>query len=294
MEFSKVLVRSMSVRSLHISWELRDYNPGVDDFQFYVLRSRNPHSDYVEIAGPLQSSMNTFLDTSVGRYGTHRDYFYRIEIRGNGLSELSHCDNGASLEAEATLPALEIARTEQVVLREYKGRRVLLFQRRHSGARCMECFNTLRMKRTKSNCVSCFNTGYALGFYRPVVVYAQIEEPRAVSLTQPEGKIPIRQSMMKFGHFPLLRDGDLVVEAENKRWLVGGNQNRPALGRFVVRQEVTVVQLDTSNIEYKVPINVDADDWFGTPVRAMTSPQDLGTTNYTDTLAAAFTRRGST
>lgn len=295
MEVRQVRVRSFSREALHVSWELGDYFPAPNvTLTAEVLRSRNPNDEYESITAVIPVMQDSFLDTTVGRVGLHRDFFYRVRLldQDGNVVAVSHTVGGAALEAEPTLPALEIARTTQITLRSHVGRKLLLFQKRQHGARCVQCFNRVTMQRTRSNCNACFDTGYSGGFYRPIVVYGVIEEPRRVTMKDASGKVPVRQAMMRFGHFPLLREGDLIVEAENKRWLVGANINAVSLRRFVVRQEVTLVQLDSSNVEFKVPVNVDADDWFGSNEHMLNGAKDLSEAEgMSKGLSAVFDKR---
>lgn len=80
--------------------------------------------------------------------------------------------------------------------------------------------------------------------------------------------------------FPPCKPRDLIIEAgENKRWRVERVGTTQRL-RATLHQELTLHEIPMSDIEFKVPVNVDdVMDLVVSPPRNFENPQHLGATS---------------
>jgi hypothetical protein len=78
------------------------------------------------------------------------------------------------------------------------------------------------------------------------------------------------------GFYPNISQNDVLVEAENKRWRVIGVTQTERL-RATVHQELTLVSINTTDIEYRLPINIETAlrDIQPSPVRMFSLASDL-------------------
>ena len=277
-KLTNIVVRSFELDHLDIFWELTSsVNDVLEEHDFYVLRSIDGAAGpYEQIAGPFY---NTFLfrDPAVHLLNKWRKYFYRIKVVHRPTSE-EWQSQPASLEAPPDLIALEIIRRESLLLQEFNGRVVLLFPQLTFGQRCRHCWdigpkdNTIG-RAVQQNCQTCFDTTYVGGFAQPMRIFAQIDpSPKSVQPTDLEE----HQFVATTGRttaFPPLKPKDMLVEAENKRWLVEKVTQTQKL-RAVVRQELQLRQYSPDNIKHKVPVNFDLLHNFS-PAREYTRPMSL-------------------
>jgi len=278
-----LVVRSMRVGSfslsfLDIRWEIAPLYDDIENYQFYVEKASREHGPYQKLVGPL---VNVFRvrDGSVSTTLDHyRDTFYRlriVNISENSTSYYPTNGRGVRQEALPTLEALEIARQENIRLRHRGGRKLWVFPRRKFGARC-SCYDSVMRKRLVDSCLTCFNTTWIGGFESPIEVYGQVvlhrQKTEQVGVTENSSEV----ASIKLPHYPIISDGDVIIEAENKRWRVAGEVFAPEHYRFPVRQEARCFRISEGDIEYSIPLNAAFDPVvdLATPGRALNSAKN--------------------
>ena len=277
-EVTSIRVKSFDLDHLDVFWELNHFdNERLEEYDFFVLRSTDGFGGpYDVIAGPFY---NTFLfrDSGVRLIHKWRKYYYKIKT--------VHRSSGREREfgpewhrAEPDLIALEIIRRETVLFKEHAGRQVILYPALTFGQRCKNCWdlgprgNTIG-RPVQQNCVTCFDTTFVQGFATPMLIHMQIDTspiaPRRTDLKEHQPIVTTARSTI----FPPLQPKDMIVEAENKRWVieqVGFTEK----ARFKIRQEPRMTNLEKDDIKYAVPVNLELAK-IHTPERNLTRPHSL-------------------
>lgn len=247
-----IRVRSLDVSVTEISWEA---GPDEDalDFVFQVMRSESAEGPF-EAISPEFEDRYLFVDRRLPEGLTFRKVWYRIRVRRKADGKIWESPS-CSVGAEPTADARYMRNAEGVLFNRGIGRRVWLYKRRTFGARC-NCFDTTMQTQVRANCLECFKVGFLRGYHNPIEVAMQID---------PEGKRILNQSMQidtkpqttfRMGFYPDINPGDLVVEGENKRWKVDAVQNSER-ARAVIMQSGTLFRVQPTDIEMRVPLNVD-------------------------------------
>ena len=208
-----------------------------------------------------------------------RTLYYKLRIVDTTTQEAKEFGPTAQ-QGEPDLIALEIQRQEDVLFREYIGRRCWLFPVRTFGPKCT-CYDKVAGRRTKSNHMPCFDTGYLGGFLAPVECYIQFDpDSKNPSLSPLGGEQQPINTSIRLLSFPPVKPKDILVESENKRWRVVTVNTTQRL-RATVHQEVTVHEIPRGDIEFKLPINVsDLRNLNPAAERNFTNPQHCDQTDY--------------
>lgn len=265
-KLANVRVRSFNIDYLDIYWDVAPCFEDLDDYQFTVLRSDNEFGPFYAVTPPLVGKFHVRDNSIKGQHSKYTRLYYRVQAthRVSGESSYTPELGGAKLAAAPDLVALEMARLNNLRLKEFSGRMVWIFAKRHTGQRCSVCFDVVTQRKMRSGCSSCYDTGWRGGFYAPVETYATIMED--------SGSIAL-------GNYPEVNEGDVIVEAENMRWRVGSSIVKTLKARAMIRQQAGIVSVPTNDIEYQLPINIpdsEVKDLEGTPARQYSNPHTLG------------------
>jgi hypothetical protein len=274
---TKLVVRSYDLDHLDLFWEIPETTEEVEAYDFYVLRSIDgPAGPYNVIAGPFYNTY-LFRDPGVQLLHRWRSYFYKIRVvqRATGLIQ----EHGPEwLHAEPDRLGLEFQRRQNLLLQEFNGRVAFLFPALTFGQRCAHCWdagpkgNSIG-RATHQNCQSCFDTTFVGGFATPIRFYLQIDPaPKAIQRTDFEEHQFVTTSA-RTSAFPPIKAKDVIVEAENRRWLVNKVASTEKL-RSVVHQELEMWELAKDDVKFKIPVNYDLLAQHS-PSRTMTRPMSL-------------------
>lgn len=250
----RLRVRSLDVDRNEVTWEVQDTQEDALDYTFAVLRSESPEGPYDSITQPFEDRY-IFVDARVPAGDKFRQIWYKLRVT-HKASTTSQDFGPVCREAEPDLIANYIRRHEMTLFTQVNGRQCWLFKARTFGPRCPSCWDRVSHKRTRSGCLDCYNTGFLRGYHNPIEVWIQID-PSAKS--QQNQAQQIDQQVMttaRTSFYPNIVPGDLVIEAENKRWKVQQVTLSERL-RAPIKQEMSMRQLNTSDIEYRLPINLE-------------------------------------
>lgn len=296
LHIGNIRVRSFDIGYLDVFWDvLGDYDAAAE-YDLQVLRSEAQFGPFFPITGPFRQQ-DRFRDTSVPGYQTfYTRVFYKIRVTHRTTQEVQDFPEecGVRLEAMPDLMALEMARMERLMLKQHKGRQMWVFPRRHTGQRCSVCIDPVTRQRLRASCMSCYGTGFAGGFYAPIEVYGQIPTPAVATATQQLGKVAAQDTMLMLANYPLLTEGDVVIEAENIRWRVGGNINVIEKQRAPIRQQAQIKRIDPNEVEYSLPLLLTDDEvrnMRATPADNYTNPRTLGQNSLEDMMLGMFGAR---
>jgi hypothetical protein len=269
-------VRSLDILRKEVSWEVE---PGADDavdYTFCVERSASPGGPFDAVSPPFEDRY-LFVDTRIPQGDQYALLYYRIATRHKATNTVSHSAVAAQ-EPDPDLVATYIRKHELVLFTQAIGRQVWLFKRRNFGARCRSCFDPVLNSKVRERCLDCFDTGFLRGYHNPMEVWVQIDP---APKSQQNGSLLTTQATAttaRTSYFPEIIPGDLLVEAENKRWLVNGVSTSERL-RAVIKQELSISLVAPTDIEYKLPINLTEAlrDLQASPVRPFENATTLET-----------------
>lgn len=247
--------RSFSLDEVFIFWEIEDIikEDDIYAYEFTLLKSEAYYGPYDVVVGPFQN-LFLFRDTTNLEDHKNRNIYYKLKIVDKRNQEAILVGPTAQL-AEPDLLALEIQRQEDIMFRNFIGRKCYVFPRKTFGQKCI-CVDYRLQRKVSSNCKTCYDVGYLGGFNNPVICYIQFDpNTRAAQLT-PSITHTINFTKCRLLSFPPLMPGDLIVESENMRWRVIEVAVTRRLN-YDLHQEVQVKELLKGDIEYYVPINDD-------------------------------------
>lgn len=290
--------RSFDLDHVDLFWEVTDYftNKATDDmilaYTFEVLRSESPSGPWDVLTAPFKNQYQ-FRDVSPPLLHKWRNLYYLLRVTDLRTNEVKQFGPTAQLP-EPDLIALEIMRQEDVLFREFIGRKCWLFNRKTFGAKCI-CFDRVKGRQTRSNCTTCYDTGYLGGYLSPIECFVQIDPSSNANQKTPLGEQQTNNTSARLISFPPVLPDDILVEAEDRRWKVVTVAMTARL-RSVVHQELTLHEIPRGDVEYKLPINIaDLKTLEPSAERNYTNPQQVdGDVQRQDFLAVyGYRPRGS-
>lgn len=266
----RIRVRPVSVKGAEVSWTITPSDEPLVNSRFHVLRSESPEGPYVDVSGPLVNSFTWLDHVNLKSKLDEIGWRIRVDHLPSGISETY--PSGAPQEAFLMHPefdraamvedygqdyvAIEIARRNNLLLRRFTGRLVAYCPVRIQGQRCAKCWDNQKKRTTSSSCNECYGTSYQGGFYDPIHVYVDVNPSPNVVQISSFGKMEINNTVMFMSNFPLAKPNDLVVESSNRRWRVV-QVNVVTHKRYTVQQYLQVEEIDRSDAEYLLPVDLD-------------------------------------
>ncbi len=253
-QITQLYARSFDLDCMDVFWEISDFEGDVLRYEFFVDRSESPAGPWEQLAGPFQDQYY-FRDASPSLLHQWRTLYYRLRLRDKQADVTTEYGPTAQV-AEPDLIALEINRQEDVLFREFVGRKCWAYPVRTFGAKCF-CFDRVSGRRTKSNCLNCYDTGYLGGYFSPIECFIQMDPSNDKPSPTPYGEMQTGQTSGRLTAFPPLKPKDVVIESENYRWRVASVGFTQRL-RSVVHQELVLKEIARGDVEYKLPVNVNS------------------------------------
>tara|TARA_B100000131_G_scaffold221323_1_gene212806 strand:+ start:549 stop:1448 length:900 start_codon:yes stop_codon:yes gene_type:complete len=290
---SDIRVRSFDVDYLDIYWELEPAFEDLYNYEFTVERSDNEFGPYVAITNPIVDRYHVRDTTVRGRYTYYTKIYYRISVRNKGTGEVAVYPErgGAKLAAKPDLAALEMARLNNLRLKEFSGRKIWIFPKKKHGQRCGLCYDTTTSRKLRSQCPNCFDTTWVGGYHAPVETYGMIVSPNEQTIHANFGNVENENTSLMLGNYPEVFEGDLIVEAENIRWRVASSISKVKKARSLVRQQLALHRIPKGDIEYKIPVNLteqETRDLIASPERNYTNPHTLESAKLSNVLTNVF------
>lgn len=280
LQVTKLWARSFNLEHEDVFWEIAPVLSGSADldnheifnFDFYVLRSDAALGPYEEIGGPFRDVYH-FRDVKVSLLTKYRQYFYKLKIVDRRTQETTEFGPSATHDAEPDIVAAAIIHEEDVLFRKFVGRRCWLYPVRTFGPKC-SCFDTTMQRQTRSSHLPCFGTGWLGGYMSPVEVFVQFDPSPKVSMPLPTGEIQPVMARARMSSFPPVSVRDILIESENTRWRVVNVETTQRL-RAVVHQEMSLIAVPRSDVEYAIPLHVDAKTVAPADEANFTNPQNV-------------------
>lgn len=260
---TKLWVRSFDLEHLDVFWEIGTMRGPVNDstqhevfdYSFYILRSEAAMGPFEQVGGPYQDTY-FFRDIRVSMLHKWRQYFYKIRVVHRQTGESMEFGPTANIEAAPDLIAAAIIREEDTLFREFIGRKAWLFPARTFGPHCA-CYDTTMGRVTRSAHLPCFGTGWLGGYLTPIEIYIQFDPSAKQSIATRLGETQPSNASARMSSFPPVSPRDIIIESENRRWRVVNVQQTQRL-RAVVHQELQLHEVPRSDVEYAIPLNIDA------------------------------------
>lgn len=280
LEVTSLRAVSLDLDKIDIFWEISPVaGPKNDtdrhdiyDYQFFLSRSEAMYGPYEPVAGPLRDQY-WVRDIQVSLLHNWRELYYKLLVVHVPTGETLVVGPTAFSQPAPDLIASEIMHQEDVLFREFIGRRCWLFPARTFGPRC-SCYDVYTGRRTRSGHKACWDTGFLGGYMSPVEIFVQIDPPgknvQSTALTE----LQPGDTSARMICFPPVNPKDILVETENIRWRVISVSTTQRL-RTVVHQELRLHQIPKGDIEYDLPLNVDLKKLEPSAARNFTNPTSL-------------------
>lgn len=299
LEITKLSVRSLDLDHLDLHWEIgviagpqAESEPHeIFDYDMYVFRSESALGPYGQISNGLRDTYS-FRDIRVSLLHKFRQYFYKIKVVHRPTGEWREFGPASSYEPEPDIIAAEVVRQEDMLFREFIGRRCWAYNPRTFGPRCT-CYDVVLGRKTKANHAPCFGTGWLGGYLAPMEVWVQIDpSPKVVSSTSLQEQMN-NNTTARMISFPPINPKAILIESENKRWGVVTVTTTQRL-RANLRQELQLHEIPKGDIEYSLPVNVDLATLEPAAERNFSNPQNQSADeDYSDIFAVYGKPRGA-
>ena len=295
-KISDIRVRSFNVDYLDIYWDIEPAFEDLNNYEFVIEKSDNEFCPYETMSGPLIDKYHTRDITVRGRYTYYTKIYYRVIVRNRDTGEESvyPSKGGAKLAARPDLAALEMARINNLRLKEFSGRKIWIFPKRKMGQRCGLCWDPTSGRKLRSQCPNCFDTTWVGGYHAPVEAHGLITTPNEQTIHANFGNVENENTSLMLGNYPELFEGDVIIEAENIRWRVSSSISKIKKSRSLVRQQGALHRIPKGDIEYRIPVNLtetEVKDLTASPERNYTNPQTLSEVKLSNALTDTFGNR---
>jgi hypothetical protein len=259
---TKLAVSSFNLDHLDLFWEIgpvpapnQDNVPHeIYNYDFYILRSEAAMGPFDRIGGPFRDTYH-FRDNSVQLLHKWRQFYYKVLAIHRTTGEEVECGPSSYQQPEPDLIGAEIIRQEDILFREFVGRKCYLYPARTFGPLC-SCFDLTLQRKTRGAHLPCFGTGWMGGYMSPVELFVQIDpSPKQTSIQQTMEMQP-NNTTARTSPFPPISPRDILIETENKRWRVVSVSQTQRL-RSTVHQELVLHEIPRGDIEYALPVNLD-------------------------------------
>lgn len=293
LQVTKLYARSFDLDHMDVFWEIENFTGNIRQYEFQVLRSESSMGPW-EPVSPVFEDAYYFRDPTPPAMHKWRQLFYLLRIRNKATDETK--DFGPTSQAgEPDLIAMEINRQEDVLFREFVGRRTWIYPVRTFGAYCI-CYDRVSGRQMKSNCINCYDTKFLGGFLSPIECFVQMDPNGDQPTPTPMRERQDGKTTARLISFPPVKPKDILIEAENVRWRVESVTPTMRL-RSVVHQELVLKEIDKGDVEYKLPVNLN--DLRALEIAAernFTNPQHVDGTKDLDNILAVYgyQPRGST
>jgi hypothetical protein len=247
-------VRSVKPDAFTLEWKLDD----IDDpstAKFTIKRSESPEGPWTTLIEDLQDVF-VWDDFSGGFNAEFRKFHYIIQ-----------CEDvveGKTFDSEVLkLGNLPDAFTKRIIrlneeqdLKVKGGYPVYFLPLRTWGLNCPVCGR--RGKAQESHCEACYGTGMARGYFTPIKAMVAQSDVPVEKIYRSTGQV-IEEEIQVFwtSSYPELKEDDVMVDAQNKRWkLLSGIKKTQKMG-FIIRQIFAALALPRSHVIYRLPVTID-------------------------------------
>jgi hypothetical protein len=243
-----------------VKWEIEPSAQDLKDLYFYVDRGESP-----EELNQLQSmadgvpahQLYEFVDFTANLTDLNKVYYYRVRAVEffDGTPVQTFSSEPVTWDGNLDLVGLYVVEEHLFLHRWVSGVPTMIFKRRLDGQYCPNCWDKILKRVTISNCTTCYGTGKLNGFYPPYEGWVDFEpDPKVVQVSE-MGKRQVSQTDIQYTNYPLLTDGDLIVELNTNRYWKVSTVRYPEKNRTIMLQVARVDSVSPSDVEYRIPIS---------------------------------------
>jgi hypothetical protein len=252
-QVTSIHISGMTLDWLDIRWEIADTIELLSDYPFTVQRSESPAGPFYDVSKTPLINTFTFRDKTVDLKSRDRIYYYRVKVTKTATGDLGYSQVDF-LGIRPDNAALEMMRQQQLQLRAQNGAGALIYKRRTSGPHCPRCWDPQLKRDTDSDCTFCFSDKYSGGFHSPIPTFIMFSSSRKLRQVAQVHESNPSSKIIDMTGYPLLQEGDLIVDAINRRYRVE-NVDWHEKRLFVFRQIVTVNEYPRTDVIYKLPVD---------------------------------------
>jgi hypothetical protein len=207
----------------------------------------------VTIDGDENSS---YIDSSVSIINAQKFYFYTAIVTDKKTGE-AHKQEITTWYGEFDPETIYVIEEQEFLHQDVTGVPAFILLEKKDGAYCGECFDRVSKKRIKSHCLTCYGTNYTGGFYTPMLKYIDFSPDVKSKVIQELGEMQPGQSQVTLPPYPLLRSGDILVEA------ISGERHKVKRVQTAERRRIPLLQacvveaIPRNDICYSVPIELE-------------------------------------
>ena len=199
---------------------------------------------------------NSFKDPDNKDVSKARSSYYKIEVRlpsgqyvsSKPITYINKRSNWVQIRAD------EIRRRELLLLRKFVGVRSLLFRRKTFGNRCSKCWDFTIEKIMKDHCTSCMGTGFEGGYFEGLELLVQYEQTLSQPVLGPGGLAEPNIIPAWTVNYPEIHSFDMLLRVPDWKMYRIEALQPTELQTVVVRQIMTLLELDKESIEYQLAL----------------------------------------
>lgn len=241
-----------------VQWMVEPENTDLSTVEVVVERSESPMGPFVEVQVVDPLTVFSFRDKTAPWRPKNWELYYRLRGVDRSSGDDVHVGEVFGFQGNLPLDALEIIRQHKILLEgvnghePYNGRPCSIFKRRNFGPRCRDCVDASTGQVVISQCPSCGGTGYqGTGYYDPIDnVLMNISPNRRSVQSTTLARQEDNETAGFMLNFPVLYDGDIIVEPNERHWRVMGSEVTERV-RQIVHQTLRLRQLDHNDVEYE-------------------------------------------
>jgi hypothetical protein len=212
----------------------------------YVMKSPSFTGPYALVSGAIEDSTQ-YLDPIMSV--DNKASYYRLKIEVGGETLYHPEIGGVTIEPQKS-NLMDEAIRQMILNLRLAGRKVLYYPIKSSGPWC-HCYDEIEQTHDKK-CLSCFGVKYMGGFFNPLVTYASISSQANQLSAESRTKDSPEQGAVPY--LPLARQGDIIIERENQRWIVGSIKEEQ-WRRVTMRQTLFLFPVSTDSVVQELPVN---------------------------------------
>lgn len=248
-EFESFTVKCFDPDFLTLRWEVSGIPRG-SAYTIDIYRSESPDGEWEKITDGI-TDREIYHDWSVNLHHNYRITYYKAICAdsegGSAESEVEHLSNPP--DAEAT----DISRRTNLLLELYAGSPVFFLIRRSWGPRCPACYDPIEGKVTLSKCHTCYGTGYAGGFFEPILGYISNAVPTKQIQFKQLFENDLDRRTFWTGNYPMLKPKDIFVDSFNDRWIIQSIKVTQKMDS-PLRQIFMATRLSKSDVLYDIEV----------------------------------------
>lgn len=263
LDYSDVSVMVLSTGELPrvlVRWSFMPTAQILSNVLCFIDRGESPSEmQQLNAKGIPATMLLEYVDQTANLFDLQKVYYYRVRAveYQAGVPVQTFASRPVTWDGNLDLVGIYVVDEHLFLHRFVSGVPILIFKKRHEGARCPECWDKILKRVTKSTCESCYGTGFYKGFYEPMEAWASLEPDPKVSQIVDWGKIQPNQTDIQFTNYPLLSEDDIIVELKvNKMWKVI-NVRAAEKNRTTSLQIARVSAVNPSDIEYRLQVPED-------------------------------------